>query len=178
MDYDIIRFLTGNWRETACSYNCKRQWNLLQNCKCYIKLDSVISKKKKDQIRDFGLVNNRNIFPDVRGQEWTRMAQGWEHSPATNVRGFQCWRGRHTWVDFVVGPFFMALRGFSPGTPVFPSPQKPAFPNSNSTRYQEEEERPSGYATSKSFLIDWFNIQIGTQHCFTLSIFNFLVQTV
>ena len=25
-----------------------------------------------------------------------------------------------------------APRGFSPGTPVFPSPQKPTFPNSNS----------------------------------------------
>ena len=27
-----------------------------------------------------------------------------------------------------------AARGFSPGTPVFPSPQKPTFPNSNSIR--------------------------------------------
>ena len=27
-----------------------------------------------------------------------------------------------------------APRGFSPGTPVFPSAQKPTFPNSNSTR--------------------------------------------
>ena len=27
-----------------------------------------------------------------------------------------------------------APRGFSPGTPVFPSPQKPTFPNSNSIR--------------------------------------------
>ena len=26
----------------------------------------------------------------------------------------------------------LALRGFSPGTPVFPSPQKPTLPNSNS----------------------------------------------
>ena len=25
----------------------------------------------------------------------------------------------------------LAPRGFSPGTPVFPSPQKPTFPNSN-----------------------------------------------
>ena len=33
-----------------------------------------------------------------------------------------------------------ALRGFSPGTPVFPSPQKPTFPNSNSTRNQVDEE--------------------------------------
>ena len=28
----------------------------------------------------------------------------------------------------------IALRCFSPGTQVFPSPQKPTFPNSNSTR--------------------------------------------
>ena len=27
---------------------------------------------------------------------------------------------------------FLAPRGFSPGTPVFPSSQKPTFPNSNS----------------------------------------------
>ena len=29
---------------------------------------------------------------------------------------------------------FSAPRGFSPGTPVFPSPQKPTFLNSNSIR--------------------------------------------
>ena len=29
---------------------------------------------------------------------------------------------------------FLAPRGFSPGTLVFPSPQKPTFPNSNSAR--------------------------------------------
>ena len=29
---------------------------------------------------------------------------------------------------------FLALRGFSLGTPVFPPPQKPTFPNSNSIR--------------------------------------------
>ena len=176
IDYDTIRFLTGNWRETACSYDCKRQWNLLQNCKCYIKLDSVISKKKKDQIKDFGLVNNRNIFVNARGQVWTRMVQWWEHSPATNEARVPmlAWTPYMGWL--CCWSFFMALRGFSPGTPVFPSPQKPTFPNSNSTRYQEDKERPSGYAASKSLLIEWFNIQIRTQHCF--SIFNFLVQTV
>ena len=35
---------------------------------------------------------------------------------------------------------FSALRGFSPGTPVFPSPQNPTFLNSNSTRNQVDEE--------------------------------------
>ena len=34
------------------------------------------------------------------------------------------------WVDFVVGSL-LAPRGFSPGSPVFPSPVKPMLPNSN-----------------------------------------------
>ena len=45
-----------------------------------------------------------------------------------------------------------APRGFSPGSPVFPSPQKRAFPNSNSTRNQVEEGPLCGCATSKSLL--------------------------
>ena len=43
-----------------------------------------------------------------------------------------------------------ALRGFSPGTPVFLSPQKPTFPNFKSTRNQEEKVPLKGCATSKS----------------------------
>jgi len=35
------------------------------------------------------------------------------------------------WVEFVVGSLLCSER-FSPGTPVFPSPQKPTFSNSNS----------------------------------------------
>ena len=46
-----------------------------------------------------------------------------------------------------------AARGFSPGTPVFPSPQKPTFTNSNSTRNQVDEEPLCGYATCKSLFI-------------------------
>ena len=34
----------------------------------------------------------------------------------------------------------LAPRGFSPGTPVFPSPQNPTFPNSNSIRNRVDEE--------------------------------------
>ena len=50
-----------------------------------------------------------------------------------------------------------APRGFSPGTPVFPSPQKPTFPNSNSTRNQVDEEPLCGCATSKSlFMLFYF----------------------
>ena len=47
----------------------------------------------------------------------------------------------------------IAPRDFSPGTPVFPSPRKPTFPNSNSTRNQVEEEPLCGCATSKSLFI-------------------------
>ena len=43
------------------------------------------------------------------------------------------------WVEFVVGSLPCSER-FSPGTLVFHSPQKPTFPNSNSTRTQVDEE--------------------------------------
>ena len=47
--------------------------------------------------------------------------------------GFDSRPQRHMWVEFVVGSL-LASRGFSPCTPVFPSPQKPTLPNSNSIR--------------------------------------------
>ena len=50
----------------------------------------------------------------------------------------------------------LAPRGFSPGTPVFPSPQKPTFSNSNSTRNQVDEEPLCGCATFKSLFIYLF----------------------
>ena len=48
----------------------------------------------------------------------------------------------------------VAPRGFSPGTPVFPSPQKTKFPNSNSTRNPVDENPLCECATSKSLLIN------------------------
>ena len=50
------------------------------------------------------------------------LAQGWEHSPPTDVA--QVWFWAWTiimWAKFVVGSF-SAQRGFPLGTPVFPSP--------------------------------------------------------
>ena len=44
----------------------------------------------------------------------------------------------------------LELRGFSPGTLVFPSPQKPTFPNSR-------REPLSGCTTSKSLFIYYFS---------------------
>ena len=52
-----------------------------------------------------------------------------------------------------------ALRGFSPGTPVFPSPQKPAFSNSFSNRNDVDEEPLRGSAdinNSKDFQVPGF----------------------
>ena len=51
---------------------------------------------------------------------------------------------------------YLAPRGFSPGTPVFPSPQKPTLPNSILTRNQVDEEPFCGCATSKSLFIYLF----------------------
>ena len=67
------------------------------------------------------------------------MAQWWEHSPPT-WPGFKSRRRRHM---LVVSLLLQA-------TPVFPSPQKPTFPNSSSTRNQADQEPLRGCATSKS----------------------------
>ena len=69
----------------------------------------------------------------------------------------QCGPGSNPGVDAICGlslllVLSLAPRGFSPGTPVFPSPQKPTFPNSNSTRNQVDEEPLCGCATSKSLI--------------------------
>ena len=80
------------------------------------------------------------------------------------VRAFashQCGPGSNFGVDAICGlslllVLFFVPKGFSPGTPVFPSPQKPTFPNSNSTRNQVDEEPLCGCATSKSLFIYLF----------------------
>ena len=71
----------------------------------------------------------------------------------------QCGPGSNPGVDAICGLSLLlvlsfAPRGFSPGTPVFPSPQKPTFPNSNTIRNQVDELEPlCGCATSKSLLL-------------------------
>ena len=61
--------------------------------------------------------------------------QGWRSGESARLPPvwprFDSRTRRHMWVEFVVGSL-LAPRGFSPGTPVFTSPQKPTFPNSNS----------------------------------------------
>ena len=73
----------------------------------------------------------------------------------------QCGPGSSPGVDAKCGLSLLlvlsfAPRGFSPGTSVFPSPQKPTFLNSNSTRNQVDEEPLCGCATSKSLFIYLF----------------------
>ena len=72
----------------------------------------------------------------------------------------QCGPGSNPGVDAICGLSLLlvlsfAPRGFSLGTPVFPSPQKPTFPNSNSIRNQVDKEPLCGCtcATSKSLLL-------------------------
>ena len=63
--------------------------------------------------------------------------------------GFKSRRRRHMWVEFVVGSLLCSERFFS-GYSGFPSPQKPTFPNFNSTRIQVDEEPLCGCGTCKS----------------------------
>ena len=70
----------------------------------------------------------------------------------------QCGPGSNPGIDAICGLSLVlvlsfAPRGFSAGTPVFPSPQKPTFPNSNSISNRVDEEPLCGYATSKSLLL-------------------------
>ena len=53
------------------------------------------------------------------------------------LASYQCGPGLNPGVDAICGLSLLLIlsfapRGFSPGTPVFPSPQKPTLPNSNS----------------------------------------------
>ena len=70
-------------------------------------------------------------------------SKGWRSGESARLPpmwpGFKSRRRRHMWVEFVFCSLLCSER-FSPGTPVFPSPQKPTFPNSSSTRNKLDEE--------------------------------------
>ena len=73
------------------------------------------------------------------------------------------------WVEFVVGSLLCSKRFFV-GTPDFPSPQKPTFPNSKSTRNQVDEEPLCGCATSKSLFIYYLFMSGYTKNIATSSL--------
>ena len=64
----------------------------------------------------------------------------------------QCGPGSNPGVDAIMWVEF-APRGFSAGIPLFPFPQKPTSPNSNSNRNQVDGEPLCGCATYKSLFI-------------------------
>ena len=70
---------------------------------------------------------------------------------------YQCGPGTNPSVDAICGLSLLLTllcsKRFSSGTPVFPSPQKAIFPNSNSTRNQVDEEPLCGCVISKSLFI-------------------------
>ena len=66
----------------------------------------------------------------------------------------KCGPGSIRSVDAICGLSLLLGRYFPPrGSPVFPSPQKPTFQNSNSTRNQVDQETLSVCAASKLFFI-------------------------
>ena len=85
--------------------------------------------------------------------------QGWHNGESTHLPsmwpGIKSRHQQHMWVVIICLPVLsLAPRGFSPGTPVFPSRQKPTLSNSNLTRNHQVDEEPlSGSATSNFFIV-------------------------
>ena len=84
--------------------------------------------------------------------------QGWRSGESTRLPPM--WPGFDSRTNVICGlslllVLYSAPRGFSPGTPVFPSSQKPTFPNSNSIRMQDLPE--NHFAVSGA---SWVNIMI------------------
>ena len=68
------------------------------------------------------------------------MAQWWQRPPASHQCGLGSIPARcHKWAEFVAVSH-LALRVFSPGTPLFLPPQKPTFLSPNSTRTGDPRE--------------------------------------
>ena len=91
-------------------------------------------------------INSRNLFSSYRGAR---------DGAVRALASHQCGPGSNLGVDAIYGlslllVLSLAPRGFSPGSPGFRSPQKPTFPNSNSTRNKVDEEPLCGCATCKS----------------------------
>ena len=91
--------------------------------------------------------------------------QGWCSGESTRLP--PVWPRFNPSIDAICGLSLLLVlslvpRGFSPGTPVFPSPQKPTFPNSNSTRNQVDKEPLCGCGTCKLLFIYVFILFISS----------------
>ena len=82
------------------------------------------------------------------------------------------WPGFKFGVDATCVSLLLVLsfvpRGFSPGTSISPSSQKPTVPNSNATRNQEDEEPLIRCGITKSLLIYFYFIPIYISSNFSL----------
>ena len=81
------------------------------------------------------------------------------------IASHQCGLGSNTGVDAICGlSLLLALsfgpRGFSPGTTVFPFPQKPTFPNSNSTGNQVDEDYFVDVLPPNHYLLAYLSIYL------------------
>ena len=81
----------------------------------------------------------------------------------------QCGPGSNPGIDAICGLSLLlvlsfAPRGFSPGTPVFPSPQKPTLPNSNSI-WNEQTRLTSSYELVSA---SWVKKQFNFYKCVTV----------
>ena len=101
-----------------------------------------------------------------------KMEQGWRSGESARLTsmwpGFKSRLRLHMWVEFVVGSLLCSERFFS-GYSGFPSPQKPTFPNSNSTRNQVDEE-PLGGCANLQIIIHSFLFCLAPrgEKCFNL----------
>ena len=120
---------------SLCKCKAKKKQNTTVNIYLYKSLHLLLNSKT--------ILNNRQpskafgIARPLRLPMWPR---------------FKSRRRRHMWVEFVVASLLCSGR-FSLITPVFHSPQKTIFLNSNSTRNQVEEEPLCGCVISKSLFI-------------------------
>ena len=126
-------------------YTWKKMISQFQNLKSTVQLSEVLSAGKNDA----GAPNDR-MFPSLGSKGW-RSGESARLPPMW--LGFEPWRRRYMWVEFVVGSllcserFFSEFSGFS-GFSGFPLSSKP-----NSFRNQVDEEPLCGCATSESLFI-------------------------
>ena len=133
---------------SAAHLNIQYQAEIHTSFHCFMEIGQIFRNKK--YILWFKFILGLNFISPLGGA-----------SDGTVVRALashQCGPGSNPGVDAICGlslllVLSLAPSGFSPGTPVFPSPQKPTFPNSNSTRNQVDEEPLCGCATCKSLFI-------------------------
>ena len=87
---------------------------------------------------------------------------------ARALASHQCGPGSNPGVDIICGLsllliLFLAPRGFSPGTPVLPSSQKPTLPNSNSiwnarTQFKEYLRTPKCFVSKQITICIFFSL--------------------